>query len=56
MMPGPHSKVTGPCNDFMFSDKYILGDGIPHYIKIFDYDALAIIFTINLRINGAIRI
>ena len=55
MVPGPYGKVTGPCNDFMLSDKYILGDSIPQHSKIYDYDALAIIFTISLRINGATR-
>ena len=55
MVPGAYGKVTGPCNDFMLSDKYILGDSIPQHIKIYDYDALAIIFTISLRINGATR-
>ena len=55
MVPGPYGKVTGPCNDFMLSDKYILGDSIPRHIKIYDYDALAIIFTISLKINGATR-
>ena len=53
MVPSPYGKVTGPCNDFMLSDKYILGDSIPQHIKIYDYDALAIIFTISLSINGA---
>ena len=55
MVPGPYGKVTGPCNDFMLSAKYILGDSIPTHIKIYDYDALAIIFTISLTINGATR-
>ena len=55
MVPGPYGKVAGPCNDFMLSDKNILGDSIPQHIKIYDYDALPIIFTISLRITGATR-
>ena len=52
---GPYGKITGLCNDFMLSDKYILRDSIPQYMKIYDYAALSIIFTISLRINSAIR-
>ena len=38
-----------------FLTKIYLGDSIPQHIKIYDYDALAIKFTISLRINGATR-
>ena len=54
MVPGPYGKTTGPCNDFMLSDKWISRDNISQDIKNYDYDDLAMIFPINLRINGAI--